>query len=75
MNLGGISLSASAIFTGVIFGAAGFYFFRRAKGDGNLKGMLVGVALMVYPYFGMGDLALWVVGVALFALAWRWRDD
>ena len=69
-----INLSASAIFTGVIFGAAGFYFFRRAKGQGNLVGMLVGVALMTYPYVVTGDLALWLTGFALFAVAWTTRD-
>jgi len=68
-----MNFTASQIFAGVIFGAAGFYFFREAKKAGNFWNMIIGAAMMVYPMVITGDIMVWVVGVALFYLAWNNR--
>jgi len=68
-----IKFTASSIFAGVIFGAAGFYFFREAKKEGNFWNIIIGIAMMTYSLLVTGDIMVWVVGVVLFYLAWQNR--
>lgn len=61
---------AETLFVGVIFGAVGIASFRHGKREGNAACMLLGVALMVFPYF-VGGLALnLLIGAGLTAGAW-----
>lgn len=68
-----MNLSASALAAGLIFGACGLYFLRDGKSSGNVRTMLAGLTLLIYPYFIENTLALWATGVVLVALAWSWR--
>ena len=68
-----IKFTASVLFASIVFGAAGFYFFREAKKSGNFWNMIIGITLMIYPILVTGDIMVWVAGCVLFYLAWNNR--
>ena len=70
-----MNFSASALISGFIFGVIGMYVFKNAKSDGNLPNLLIGLALMLYPYFIESALLLWGIGFALSALAYKLKDS
>ena len=57
-----------------LFGAVGFVAFVYGKRQSAIKTMLLGVTLMAYPYFVSNTLAMYVVGVALTAALFIFRD-
>ena len=57
-----------------LFGAIGFVAFVYGKRQSAIKTMLLGVTLMAYPYFVSNTLAMYVVGVALTAALFIFRD-
>ena len=61
-------------FGGLLFGAIGFVAFAYGKRQASVRTMLLGVALMVYPYFVANTLALYAVGALLTAAVFVWRD-
>ena len=76
MDLGGLdagSFSASNLFAGFAFGVFGWYFFKGGRKDGNGAHVIIGLALMIYPYFVTGAWLIWGIGIALMALAFRLR--
>ena len=66
--------SAAKIFAWIIFGAIGFAVFLYGKKNKFLRPMIIGVALMVYPYFISGTFFLYIVGIALTAALYFWRE-
>ena len=59
---------------GLVFGAIGFAALAYGKRQASLRTMLLGAALMVYPYFVANTLALYAVGALLTAAVFVWRD-
>ena len=59
---------------GLLFGGIGFVAFMYGKGQASLKLMLIGAALMGYPYFVSNTLVLYGVGAALTASLFVFRD-
>ena len=57
-----------------LFGAVGFVAFVYGKRQSAIKTMLLGVTLMAYPYFVSNTLAMYVVGIALTAALFIFRD-
>lgn len=57
-----------------IFGAIGFVALVYGKRNTLLRPMIIGIALMVYPYFFSGMLAIYLIGIALTAALYLWRD-
>ncbi len=66
--------NVAKIFAYVIFGAIGFGVFVYGKKNKLLRPMIIGIALMVYPYFFSGTLAIYLVGIALTAALYFWRE-
>jgi hypothetical protein len=66
--------SAAKIFACIIFGAIGFAVFLYGKKNRFFRPMIIGVALMAYPYFISGTLLLYIVGIALTAALYFWRE-
>ena len=66
--------STAEILAGFIFGSAGFVAFIYGKRQHLWKPMLVGLALMAYPYFVADPIALVAIGVALTASLFLFRD-
>lgn len=52
---------------GLLFSGIGFAAFMVGKKNGSVRHMAVGGALMVYPYFIPGAVAMWLVGLGLTA--------
>ena len=71
-DVSGISLVN--IIAWMIFGAVGFVAFVYGKKMGSFKPMVIGLVLMVYPYFVTQTLWLYTVGVGLCVGLYFWRD-
>ena len=66
--------SAAKIFACTIFGAIGFAVFLYGKKNKSVRPMIIGAALMVYPYFISGTFFLYLVGIALTTALYFWRE-
>ena len=66
--------STAKIFAWTIFGAIGFAVFLYGKKNKFLRPIIIGIALMAYPYFISGTFFLYLVGIALIAALYFWRD-
>ena len=66
--------SAANIFAYIIFGAIGFAVFVYGKKNKLLRPMIIGLALMAYPYFFSGTLLIYLVGIILTAAVFFWRE-
>jgi len=62
------------IFAYIIFGAIGFAVFVYGKKNKLVRPTIIGFALMVYPYFFSGTLAIYVAGIVLTAALYFWRE-
>lgn len=72
-TMGG-SFSTSNILAGIVFGAIGLAAFIYGKKRILWWPMALGIALMVFPYFPMSTLVLYLIGAALTAALFIWRD-
>lgn len=68
-----MDFSVSSLLAGLLFGAAGIWLIKDGRREGNLPWAVIGVVLLVYPYFVPNPWATWGIGVALLALAYRLR--
>ena len=66
--------NGAKIFAWTIFGAIGFAVFLYGKKNQFFRTMIIGVALMVYPYFVSGTFLLYLIGIALTGALYFWRD-
>ena len=66
--------SFANLMAGLLFGTIGIAAFRYGKKSDNWKPMAIGVVLMIYPYFIEATWLLYLIGVALCALMFVWRD-
>jgi len=66
--------SAAKIFAWIIFGVIGFAVFLYGKKNKSFRPMIIGVVLMVYPYFISGTFLLYFIGIVLTAALYLWRD-
>ena len=73
-GLRGCDFSPAKIAAYIIFGAVGFVAFIYGKKNAFWRPMVIGIALMAYPYFISGALMLYLIGIALTALLYFWRE-
>ena len=66
--------SAAKIFACIIFGGIGFAAFLYGKKNKFFRPMIIGIALMTYPYFISGTFFLYLVGIVLTAALYFWRE-
>lgn len=66
--------SYANLFAGILFGSVGLAAFIYGKKLASWKPMAIGAVLMVYPYFIEETWLLYVIGFALSALMFVWRD-
>jgi hypothetical protein len=77
MDLSGLGLgdlSMSTLFAGFAFGVFGWSFLKIGRKDGNVAFMLIGITLMVFPYFVSSSWLTWGIGIALMGLAYKLRS-
>ena len=67
-------MNASNLFAGLIFGSVGFVAFIYGKKQTLIKPMIIGIVLMGYTYFLTGTLVMYLVGIALCAALYFWRE-
>jgi len=60
----------STLFVIIVFSAVGLAAFRRGKSESNIVCLLLGIALMGYPYFVEGLALNTLIGAALSAAVW-----
>jgi len=70
--IGGFSLAG--LLGSVLFGGIGFIAFAYGKKNHEFRPMIIGIALMAYPFFLKDATALYLVGAALTAGLWLWRE-
>ena len=58
-----MNFSATNLIGGLVFGAIGFVAFVYGKRMNRWKPMLLGIGLMVYPYFISDDKIMLVIGI------------
>jgi hypothetical protein len=68
------NFSFSNLFAGIIFGSIGFVAFIYGKKMGLWRPMIIGIALMAYPYLFSGTLVIYAIGMALTATLYFWRE-
>jgi hypothetical protein len=66
--------NTAIIFAYIIFGAIGFAAFVYGKKNKLMRPMIIGIALMGYPYLFSGTLVIYLVGIALTAALFFWRE-
>ena len=62
------------IFGGIIFSIIGWYAFWYGKKEKSWRPMVIGISLMVYPYFVTNTFLAFAVGIALTAALYFWRE-
>ena len=67
-------MSASTIYAGLIFGAIGLAAFIYGKKQTSFKPMVIGIALMAYPYFVSHEIWVWAIGAVLTFSLFLFRD-
>jgi hypothetical protein len=58
----------------VIFGGIGFVAFVYGKKMSSARPMIIGVALMAYSYLFSSTLLIYLIGSALTAVLYFWRE-
>jgi hypothetical protein len=67
-------VSGASILWGMLFGAIGLGYFIYGKRQEKFAPLLCGIALMVFPYFVSSAVWLVVIGAALMAVPYFFRD-
>ncbi|MBF0571673.1 MAG: hypothetical protein HQL12_07335 [Candidatus Omnitrophica bacterium] len=62
------------ILGGIIFGIIGMCAFAYGKKEKCWRPMVIGIALMVYPYFIPNTIVFFITGIALTAALYFWRE-
>lgn len=55
----------SSLFAMILFGSIGMGAFVYGKSMAAFRPIVIGILLMVYPYFVSGTMSMYAVGVAL----------
>jgi hypothetical protein len=58
----------------ILFGGIGFVAFSYGKKSALFRPMIIGLALMLYPYFVPGTLGIYLIGIVLTAALYFWRE-
>ena len=66
-----LDFSVSSLAVGFVFGVFGFYLLKDARKKGHVPNMLIGLVLLIYPYFVVNPYLAWGIGFALLYLAYR----
>lgn len=63
------------ILAGILFGIIGWGAFRYGRQMELWKPTVIGLVLMIYPYFVWNRYAVWAVGAALLVVLWFHHDE
>ena len=68
-----MDFSPSSLMAGFVFGVLGFSLLKWGWKKSHTLHIVVGVVLMVYPYFVGGSTLLWGIGSGLVLIAYIYR--
>ena len=68
-----MEFSTPSLFAGFAFGVFGFYFLKEGRRTVNPASILIGLALMIFPYFVESALLTWGIGVVLMGAGFKLR--
>ncbi len=60
-----MNFSLPVLVASFVFGVLGFYFIKRARKNGNILQLIVGLILCVFPYPMENVYLIWGIGAAL----------
>ncbi|MBX3741600.1 MAG: hypothetical protein KF712_11450 [Akkermansiaceae bacterium] len=63
------------ILAGLIFGTIGWGALRYGRALERWKPIVIGLAMMIYPYFFYNRILLWGIGTGLATLLWFHHDE
>jgi len=66
--------SAAKIFAYIIFGSIGFVAFIYGKKKALWRTMVIGIALVAYPYVFSGVVMIYLLGIVLSVALYFWRE-
>jgi hypothetical protein len=69
-----MSFTPGALFASMLFGSIGIGAFIYGKKNGSLRPLVLGIVLMVYPYFVSQLALLYGIGIALTAALFLFRE-
>jgi len=62
------------IIGGIVFSIIGWYAFIHGKREKSWRPMVIGIGLMVYPYFVANTFLALGIGIALTAALFLWKE-
>ncbi len=62
------------LLAGLIFGTIGFFVFLHSQKNRHWRNMIIGIVMMIYPYFVSHPIFVWVIGIILTALLYFWKE-
>lgn len=68
-----MDFSFSNLAAGIIFGSFGLYSLKRGKRNSDALDIIIGVTLMIYPYFVENAWINWSLGSALLFFVYKRR--
>ena len=74
INASSFNFSWPNLIGSFIFGVIGWYAFNYGRKEKSYKPLVIGLVLMVYPYFVPNTILLYVIGVGISSLLYFWRD-
>ena len=69
-----MNFSIGNLIGGFLFGGIGFIAFTYGKKLGNYRVLVIGLILMVYPYFIPNNFLLYLIGAILTGALYYFRD-
>lgn len=62
------------IISGIVFSFIGWLGFMYGKKNKSMRPMVIGASLMIYPYFVPNAILAVIIGIALTAVLFFWRE-
>ena len=59
------------LLAGFVFGVIGMYLVKRAKSEAHVPYFIIGLLMMIYPYFIENVYLVWGIGLGLFFLSFK----
>ena len=68
-----MNFNFSTLLASFIFGTFGFFLLKRGRSEAHIPHLILGLGLMIYPYFFDNEFLVWGLGVLGLYVAYRLR--
>lgn len=66
-----MEINFSTLLAGFIFGTFGIYLIKEGRRVENPRKLVIGIVMLVFPYFIDSAIISWVLGTALFVASFK----